>query len=154
MFDVNQLLDTQTTEEAKRRPPLRTDIEYIGILGEPKVRQNAGKKDPSKVYSFLDWDVEVDVSAVPGEAERLGTSSVRLRHSVSLDLTESNSLDWSTGKNVGLGIMREALGMNVKGQAFNIRQMQGRPVRLRISHEEYPEGSGVLQDRIKSVAKV
>ncbi len=49
--------------------------------------------------------------------------------------------------------MREALDMNKPGEAFSIRNMQGRQIRVKIKHEEYPEGSRNLQDRIAGVAK-
>lgn len=152
MFDVNQLLDSQTTEAAKRRPPLNPTLEYIGILSSPTARNVQGKQDPSKSYTFIDWNVDVDLTANPQERERVGQDTVRLRYSASLDMNETG-IDWSPGKNTGLRLMREALGMNVPGQAFSINAMTGRPIRVKIKHEEYPEGSGELQDRIAAVAK-
>jgi len=152
-FDVSQLLDSQTDQAATRRPPLNPSKEYIGILGEAVGRNTQGKKDPSKSYTFIDWDVTVDLTADPEERARIGQDSVKLRHSVSVDTNETG-IDWSAGKNTGLRLMREALGMNTPGQSFSIRSMSGRPIRIKIKHEEYPEGSGEMQDRISAVGKV
>ena len=44
--------------------------------------------------------------------------------------------------------------MNKPGQAFRAREMAGRMVLLRIKHEEYPVGSGNLQEKPASVAKI
>ena len=152
-FDPTQFLDATTTEAASRRPPLKAG-EYHATIGAPEVRANIqGKKDPSRLYNFIDFPVTVDVSSIPGELDRLGVDTVELRHSVSLDLTDSGALDWSPGRNTGLRFLREATGNNVAGQAFSIRKLEGRMIKVKIGHREYPEGSGELQDQIESMAK-
>jgi hypothetical protein len=152
-FDPNQFLDATTTEAATRRPPLTAGSDYIGLIGEPKVRQHQGKADPSKNYTFVDFPIELDLTTNPKERERIGRDTVNLQHSVGLELTDNGAIDWSTGHNGQMRAMREACGMNVAGQAFSIRGMQGRPIRVKVKHEEYPPGSGELLDRVQSVAK-
>jgi len=60
-------------------------------------------------------------------------------------------IDWSVGKNNRLRRLREALGMNVPGQTFSMRAMQGRMVRVKIKHVPY---EGDILDDIDSVSKV
>lgn len=152
-FDPSQFLDATTTEAATRRPPLPPG-EYLAILGEPDVRPNVqGKKDASKLYNFIDFPLTVDVSAYPAARSKVGVDTVKLRHSVSLDLTDSGSLDWSPGRNTGLRFLREAAKMNVPGEAFSVRRLEGRMVKVKVSHREYPEHSGEFVEQIDSVIK-
>jgi hypothetical protein len=152
-FDPNKFLDAVTTDAATRRPPLNPSIEYRGTVGEPKMRNVQGKKDPSKSYIFMDVPITIDLTANPAEHKRVGQDKVTLVYGVSVDVNETG-LDWSPGKNTGLRLLREALNMNKPGEAFSIRNMEGRDLRVVVRHEEYPERSGEFQDRVKSVARI
>jgi hypothetical protein len=112
-----------------------------------------GKKDPSKSYTFVDFPVTVDLTADAAEHKRIGQDTVRLVYGVGVDFNDSGHLDWSPGRNTGLRMLREATGLNVNGQSFSITGLEGRRVRVKIRHEEYPEGSGEFQDRVAGVAK-
>jgi hypothetical protein len=152
-FDPEKFLHQTTTEAATRRPPLNASLEFPGTIGTPKMRQNAGKKDPTKSYTFLDLPIMVDLTSNPQENARIGQDQVPLNYSVILDINDTG-LDWSPGKNAGLRILRDATGTNTPGQAFSIASLEGRQVRVKIKHEEYPLGSGELQDRVAGVAKL
>jgi len=150
-FDPDLLMAAVTEQALTRRPPIPAGTELLGMVGKPTGRQNPGKQDPSKLYTFFDFPIEVDLTGVPGLAEMQGTTKINLRHSVSLDLTASGTIDWSTGKNGGLRRMREALDMNTAGQPFSIAAMQGRPIRVKIGNRTY---EGEIYDEIESVSKV
>jgi hypothetical protein len=155
IFDADEFLNATTTEAGQRRPPLSPDVEYIGTIGEPKKpHQHPGKDDPTKVYTFMDYPISIDLTSNPVERDRVGQDTVVLNHSVGIDLTDSNALDWAPGRNSQLTMMREATGTNVPGKAWGPMHLAGRQVRVRIKHEEYPKGSGQLLDRVKSIAKV
>jgi len=47
------------------------------------------------------------------------------------------SVDNSKGKNNAQRIYREATGMNKPGEPFSWAMMQGKPVKVRIKHEDY-----------------
>jgi hypothetical protein len=151
-FDPTQFLDSTTTEAASRRPPLPVG-DYLGVLGAPDVRQVQGKKDPSQSYTFIDFPVSIDLSSSPKARDLVGQDMVKLRYSVSLDINDHGSIDWSPGRNTGLRFLREATNTNVAGQAFSIRGLEGRMVKCKVTHREYPEGSGEMQDNITAVAK-
>lgn len=152
-FDPSSFLSATTTEAATRRPPIPAGRDILAIIGEPKVRKVQGKKDPTKEFIFVDFPMEIDLTGVPDIQKHVGQDKVTLTYGTSLDTTDSGALDWSPGRNTGLRLMRTALDMNVPGQPFNILAMQGRMIKVRISHEEYPEGSGEFRDRIAAVAK-
>jgi hypothetical protein len=111
-----------------------------------------GKKDASMEYTFVDFPVSVDVSGNPKVRDLVGQDLVKLRYSVSLD-TNATGIDWSPGKNTGLRLIREATNTNSPGQAFSISGLEGRMVKVKVAHREYPEGSGEMQDYITAVAK-
>ncbi len=152
-FDPASFLSATTTEAAKARPPLPAGRDFLATIGEPKGRQVQGKKDATKQYIFIDFPMEIDLSVDPALRDAIGQDKVILTYGTSLDVTDGGAIDWAPGRNTGLRLMRNALNMNNPGDPFNIQAMQGRTIRVTISHEEYPEGSGEFRDRIKSVAK-
>lgn len=86
---------------------------YQAQIDDVKVREveiNGEKRYPMDVsYNVLD-------DAVRNE---LGREKVIVRQTVWLDIDPvTGALDYSKGKNVGLGKLRAACGMNVQGKAF------------------------------------
>lgn len=155
IFDAQQFLDSTTTEAAQRRDPLPASTDFIAEIGEPKARQSQGKKDPSMSYLFFDYPLTVNLEQDhPEAAAKLGVNKLTIPHSVSVDITENGAIDWSKGKNSGLRMLRDATNTNIAGQPWNPRTLTGRRVRIQVKHEEYPEGSGNLQERVKAVAKI
>jgi hypothetical protein len=151
-FDPAQFLDATTTEALVRRPPLPVG-EYLGVVGEPKTRAWSSNKPDAKTKSGIAVDIPVviDLGAYPTEQALLGgLPQVQLTTGIFLDLNEGKMIDWGVGKNGSLRRWREALGMNNPGEAFSIRQMQGRPIRVKIKHELY---EGEMYDKIDSVVK-
>lgn len=152
-FDPSSFLDTTTTDALTRRPPIPAGKELLGIIGEPKPRQSQGKKDPNATYTFLDLPVEFDLASQdPNLAAQIGQDKVTLTYGFMIDITASGGLDTSAGKNGRLRQLREALSMNVPGQTFNPRMLQGRQARFKISHR-VNEMDGEIYDQIDGVAK-
>lgn len=151
-FDPVSFLEQSTTEALTRRPPIQAGIELQGIIGEPKARQSAGKKDPTATFTFLDLPVEFDLTQNPQVAAAVGQDKVTLTYGFLVDITPSGALDTSPGKNGRLRQLREALGMNKPGESFNPRSLQGRMARFKISHR-INEVDGEVYDQIDGVAK-
>lgn len=151
-FDVSTFLDATTTDALSRRPPIPAGTELLGIIGEPKARQSQGKKDPTQTFTFLDLPVEFDLNQIPAVREAVGQDKVTLTYGFMVDITPSGALDTSAGKNGRLRQLREALDMNKAGQTFNIRMLQGRQARFKISHR-VNELDGEIYDQVDSVAK-
>jgi hypothetical protein len=149
-FNPETFLDQSTTEQGTRRPPISSGLDFIGVIGEPKARVNPGKKDPTQTYTFCDVPITLDLSTHPTEAARVGADKVTLRHSFSLDFTESGALDWNPGKNRVLTAYREILGLNQSGQTFSPRMLVGRIIRAKVKHRT---NEGDIYDEIDSVAK-
>ena len=147
MFDPNLFLDATTTEALTRRPPLPAGMDFVGTVGEPVTRR--GTKD-GKNWTAVDFGIDVDLGAYPDVHKQLNADKVTLKYGFVLDLNDGGMIDWSVGKNNRLRKLREALGMNVPGQTFSMRSMQGRMVRVKIKHREF---EGEMFEEIDSVSK-
>jgi len=147
IFDLDSLLNATTTEALERRPPLPAGSTFVGILGEPKGRN--GEKN-GKTWTAVDFPVEVDLTTDPAAVKAVGTDKLVMKLGIMLDLNEGGMIDWGKGKNNGLRRVREALDMNQAGKPFSIGAMQGRPIRVVISHREH---EGEIFDEIGSVSK-
>jgi hypothetical protein len=111
--------------------------EFPGVCGEPSIRE-AMAKDGSQKYTFLEVPIEVDGSSQTGDGQTVKEITQRdkntVRYSAMLEFTTNGGLDTGKGRNVGLGRLREAIGLNKKGEAFNIRMIQGRPLKVTVKH--------------------
>ena len=158
MFDPNAFLDLEITEAFERRPALPVR-DYPTLIQEVTARQWTSKdkyNDNGTLKSGVAYDLTFVVQVPLDIKEQIGlkTDTLTIKDSVMVDLNANGGLDTSPGANRQLRNYREALDMNKPGQAFRAREMAGRMVLLRIKHEEYPVGSGNLQEKPASVAKI
>lgn len=151
-FDPQAFLNMTTTDASVKRPPL-TIGDYVGVIGEPTIRDWVSPKDPTKAGKAVDFMISLEVP--PEEQARIGIdkSTLDIKDGFILDLTPAMGLDMAVGKNGGLRRYRDATGLNVPGQPFNIMMLQGKVIRVKIGHREYPEGSQEFFEDIKGVAK-
>lgn len=154
-FDPAAFLDATTTEAATRRPPLpienpaSADNLYTAIIGEPKIRAWTGKVDPSKSGFACDIPISIEVPAELQEKLKL-QPQVILTGGGFIDTTPQGAMDWAPGKNRVMRQYRDATGLNVPGQPFNMRMLQGKVVKVRVSQEMY---EGDMLDKIAGVFK-
>jgi hypothetical protein len=62
-------------------------------------------------------------------------STLPLKDSLMLDLTANGTIDNAPGKNRRLRAYREATDMNKPGDVFSARKMEGRIVKVKITHD-------------------
>lgn len=127
-FDPKLLLDAtidQANSTTRVPVPAR---EHLAVITEVDIR--SGNKD-GKDWAFLDVTYQLDDAALKQE---LGRDVVKLTQGVSLDFTPNGGLDYSKGRNVMLGRLREAVGLNEPGKPFSFRMLVGRPVKILVTH--------------------
>lgn len=148
VFDPSTYLDATIEQPLEKRPPLEVG-DYTAVIGEVKARAWQGKADPTK--SGIAWDVPltIDVPLEQQEKNKL-QPTITLTDSIMLDLTEGGMIDLAPGRNRRMRNYREALDMNKAGDTFSARLMQGKILKVKITHEEW-EGS--LVERIGGVVK-
>jgi len=140
-FDPESYLDATLEEPTEKRPPLPAGT-YSATLGEPKARP-WNSRDGMKSGTAID---------VPVEVEHEGQKYV-VRDSIMLDVKADGSIDNTPGSNRRLRMYREATGLNVAGQAFSFRMLQGRQVKASITHEPSKDGTE-MYERVGLVGKV
>lgn len=147
-FDPNSFLDITLDEPTEKRAVLPIG-EYTGVLGEPKSRAWQGKADPTKAGIALDVPITLDI---PGDlqASLELPATLVFKDSIMLDLTENGLIDNSKGKNRQLRAYREAVDMNKPGDKFSPRALEGRVVKVKISHELYLDS---IVERISGVSR-
>lgn len=152
-FDPSILLGATLTDANVRRPAIPAGLSFPGTLGIPTTRNTEGKKESNlgQVYTWVDIPIEVDVTSNPQVREAQNQDKVGLRYSFRLDLLASGGMDMSPGKNNGLRILRDALGMNEPGKPFNLLMITGRQVLCRISNRPY---QGEVYDEVEGIAKL
>ena len=151
-FDPVQFLDAEISTPLVRRPPLPIG-DYLAVIGEVKAEVWTGKpggkaegKSGMKYVVPLSIDVPQEVQTALG----LNQATLTLTDGIMLDLNEGGTIDTGPGKNGGLRRYRDALDMNKPGENFSARKMQGRPIRVKITHELY---NGDAVERIDGVAR-
>lgn len=127
-FDPKLLLDTQTEQaNSTERIPVPAK-EHAAVITEVDIR--SGNKD-GKDWHFLDVTYQLDDPEVKA---LLGREKVTLTQGVGLDFTPQGGLDYSKGRNVTLGRLREAVGLNKPGEPFSFRMLVGKPLKILVTH--------------------
>jgi len=123
MFDAeafqNMVINQPNSTTSVPWPPGQYPVTIAKVNVRTGTVQKAGPNQ-GKPWASLSIMVEADRSVLPE-----GASSVAYG-SIMLDLTESGGLDLAPGKNVGLGRLREAVGLNRPGQPFRFSDLEGR----------------------------
>lgn len=147
MFDPNQFLDMPMTEANDTVALPVPEGEFVACVESVNIRPWAKKDDPSQGGLALDLIWAVDDQGVK---ETLGRDKVTVKQGIMLDLTPTGSMDMSKGKNISLGRLRDAVGLNEPGQAFSFSMLTGRVAKVKVSHringeQIYAEVKAVLK---------
>lgn len=146
MFDANSFLNMSTTEANDTKLVPVPEGEYTAIATEVKADTWQSKADPSKagLKLLVTWDIDS-----PDLKQELGRDKITVRQDIMLDTTESGGLDMGKGRNIGLGKLREAVGLNVPGQAFAPSMIQGRAAKVLVKHRVVDDN---IYAEVKAVA--
>lgn len=149
MFDPSSFLDATLEAPTERRQPLPIG-DYTAVVGEVKARAWQGRTDPTK--SGIAWDIPLTIE-VPAEVQTqlgLTQSTLTLTDSVMLDLTAEGMIDNAPGRNRRLRMWREAVDMNKPGDAFSARKLQGKVIKVKVTHDVY---EGLPVEKIAGLAR-
>lgn len=151
MFDPNQFLsDTVRGANDTKYIPVPQG-EYPAIVKAVNARQMSSKADPSKMVTVADIIFEIDDQTV---RTATGLDNPTVRQSVFLDLTPQGRLDMSKGKNIGLGKLREALGLNDPNRDFSFADLPGRAAIVQVEHTPNEKSPGDVYANVSKVGKL
>jgi hypothetical protein len=121
--------------------------EYTGMISKVEPRQTEGKDGKTFYPCDITWEL---MNVDPKILADLGRDKATVRQSIFLDLTDSGTLDLGKGKNVQLGRLREAVGLNTGG--FSLRKLVGAgPAKLAIKLA--PDKNNVPRNSVSDVGK-
>ena len=147
MFDPAMFLEA-TINEANSTESIPVPVgEYVATITDVKARKWQAK-DQSSEGIALDVLWEIDDADVK---ELLGRAKVTVKQGIMLDLNEQGGLDIGKGRNVNLGRLREAVGLNVPGQPFSFFMLNGRPAKVLVEHRA--NGDQIFAE-VKGVTKL
>ncbi len=147
MFNAQEFLDATTTAAGSTKIIPVPIGEYMGVIDKVAPRQWQSK-DGTQSGIALDVIWLVEDEAVK---QALGRPTVTTKQGIMLDLTPQGALDYSEGKNVGLGRLREAVGKNEEGVPFSFSMLPGLSAKIAITHRVVSEDTF---SEVKSVAKL
>jgi hypothetical protein len=130
------LSETVTGSNSTSRIPVPKG-EYPAIISEIGYRTMPRKDNPALLSHILDVTYAIDDANV---REVTGLPTPTVRDSLFLDLTDENKLDMSKGKNVQLGRLREALGLNDPNVQFSFMNLKGQPCYVTIEWNPSKDG--------------
>lgn len=149
-FDPASLLEAtvETSNDTKIIPI--PEGEYLAVIDNVKINTwQSG--DGSKSGLRLDVEYLLDDAAAK---EATGRDKLLVRQGIMLDLTEDGrSFDMGKGKNVGLGRLREATGLNTPGQTFAVQMLPGRLVKIKVTQRPKEGDPETIYNDVRGVTK-
>ena len=113
-------------------------------------------KNPGKEYTLFQppFVLQDDPKLAEVKAARDGNDVIVYHKGMFLDLTDQGQLDFSKGKNVDLGLMRDAVGQNNKSGWKFADLIGAGPVMVKLIHEDDANDSTKKYARISRVIKI
>ena len=154
VFDPSVFLDAQINEANEKRPPLPTENPddasglYLAVIGEIKTDSGTVSKGDNAGKPWISMLIPLRIQ-VPSSVQGLGIPpELTLTDRAFLDLNAQGGLDNTKGKNRRQRTYRDATGTNVAGVPWSWRQLQGKTVRVKVTHELYQDS---IQERVADI---
>lgn len=137
-FDADSFGQTEYTESNDTVLIPVDEGEYPAVIKKKDFRV-VETKNGEQVVLDVTW--EVDDAA---QREKTGREQLTVRQGLFLDRRDDGTLDFGKGKNVGLGKLREAVGLNQPGAPFSFEMLVGRPAMVKIKNRQ--DGDDTFSD--------
>jgi hypothetical protein len=129
-FDPQSFLDASVTGSNDTKIIPVPVGEYMGVIDKVTPRQWQSKDGTqSGVALDIFWIIEDE-----NVKQFVGLDTVRCKQGLMLDLTAAGGLDMGAGKNIGLGRLREAIGLNDPSTPFSFQYLPGRSAKVTVKH--------------------
>jgi hypothetical protein len=150
MFDADSFMNSVVSDANETRIVPCPVGEYPATITAIEPKTGSTEKG-----QWASLNVTVAIEGDPTVKQITGLDKKLVRGSVFLDLNDAGTgLATGPGKNVQLGRLREAAGLNVPGQPFQPSMLLGRSIRVRVTNRPdskgatNPDGSTVMYDDI------
>lgn len=147
IFDPDSFMNETTTESNDTSMAPIPPGEYSAQIEKVEGRVVNGKDGERAVldvtYSILDEEVKTS----------LGRTVLTVRQTVWLDLNSNGKIDAGKGKNIGLGKLRTAAGLNDPGKPFAPPMLVGQVVKVSTGLRADRNDPSIQYADVKSVGK-
>lgn len=145
-FDPDLFMQTQVKDALDTKVAPCDEGEYQLQCNKSVAKQITSKAGETFIIMEVDWEVLDDA-----QRAKTGREKINARQSLFLDINDSGNLDTSHGKNIELGRLREALGMNKSGKAWSPAMMQGMTCWGYVTQEPNANDPSIVYNRVKRV---
>jgi hypothetical protein len=158
-FDPTAYLEMSVDAPMEKRPPAPAGVYFPANITGLNVAQWRSKEKIDEATGALKegihFDIALEVQFPTDLKQQYGLTfdKLTITDGVMIDRNSAGGIDTTPGKNTGLRKYREACDLNLPDEVFKPVQLVGRTVMVKFKHEEYPAGSGNLQERIADVIR-
>lgn len=152
MFDTASFLQESITEaHATKVIPVPLGVYTAFVCDTPEISTwQSGDGTKSGVKLVVKWELQVD----PSVLEEIGREKAIMSQQIFLDTEIGASgkpvLSTAQGKNIQLGQLREATGLNVPGQPFSLLELQGKFATVQVGQRVIKDTGDIVHE-IKKV---
>jgi hypothetical protein len=148
LFDPTSFLNSPLAESnaTKREPLPAADAVPAQVIAQD---MKNGTKDNKPWYKL---EVKLEITDPEYLAQVAGDpkpEKVVITYGVMLELTEAGTIAMGPNKNVNLGKLREATGVNMPGKALS--DMVGKMIRAKIGHRPDSNDASIVYEDVKGV---
>ncbi len=155
MPDYSHLLDQQVSEPNATQFEQCPEGEYLARLDDFELAtaewndKNTGQPRSAPTLRIT-WHILDE-----GVKAQLGIDPVKVQQDMFLDVDEATGqLSTDKNKNIQLGRIRTAVGLNEPGQAFSLPQLKGSaPALVRVVHQPDRRDPEIKRARVTAVAR-
>lgn len=127
MFNAEEFMNAVYTEATSTRIPVLPVGRYTGVIRFPETPIASGTSERTG-QPWWRLDLFLDIVTPIEYAKR------SVRTGIMLDINERGLLDNSEDRNIRLGRLREAAGLNDPKVPFKLRDLEGRIVAFQLDH--------------------
>ena len=153
MFDASNFLNTVFTDANDTKITPCPAGEYAAQIESDEPKSGQIKNGERVGQDWAGLNIKYTITD-PGVLALLGRDKVIVSDLVMLDLTPGGGLDMGPQRNIGLGRLREATGLNSPGQPFSPVMFIGKSVRVSVKHVPGFKNPADLVAEISGVTKL
>jgi hypothetical protein len=150
MFDTDSFLNSVVTGSNSTKVVPCPIGEFPGVIDKISARQwQSGDGTKTGVALDVTWAIEDDEAKAT-----TGRDVVTARQGIMLDLTPDGAIDMGEGKNVALGRLRAATGLNDPSVEFSFNQLPGRMAKVKVGHRPDKNDSEIIYVQVDAVTSL
>lgn len=153
MFDASNFLNTVFTDANDTKITPCPAGEYAAQIEAVEPKSGSIKQGERMGQDWAGLNISYNITD-PGVLALLSRDKVTVRDLVMLDLTPAGGLDMGPQRNIQLGRVREATGLNQPGQPFSPVMLIGKSVRVSVRHVPGFKNPADLVAEISGVTKL